>query len=354
MMLKNPVIDKRILITPNSSISNALKKIKNSGSNCLLVATRLKLLGTLTDGDIRKAILDGKKISHTVKNIYNRNPFCIRKKEYREDIVSKAFLEKKYTLIPILDDNNKIISTLSWDQFFGKKLHKKPISNPLVVMAGGYGTRMMPFTNVLPKPLIPLGDQTVIEVIINRFHRYGIKDVFVSINYKSLIMKAFFQELKPTYKVNFLQESKPLGTIGVLSKLTKQSKPIFVSNCDILVDTDYRDIIEYHKESKSDLTIVASSKETIIPYGVCNISKEGYLASIDEKPKINHLINCGLYLINPDLLRLIPKNKRFDITDLFNLMIKKNLRIGVFPVSDDAWVDVGQWDVYRKAIKELS
>ena len=220
-------------------------------------------------------------------------------------------------------------------------------------MAGGKGTRLKPFTQVLPKPLVPINDKPFIQHITENFFKYGCKKFFITVNFKSKIIKAFFDELNPAYKVSFQDESKPLGTVGALSFLkNKIKKSFFVSNSDVIVKTDLEKIYKFHVDQKFDLTLVASTKEYVIPYGTCDLDKKGHLLKINEKPIFNFLVNTGLYLLKPEIIKLIPLNKKFDLPDLLKKMQKLNYTIGVFPVDSEAWLDVGEWDEYYKTRKK--
>ena len=345
----------QFLITPESSISDAFSQFKLVGINCLVVVQKFKFLGTITDGDIRKALLQNANMRTPIEKIYQRSAFSFNENDLDDQEIKKAFLKNHFSLIPVLNSKKNIVNVITWFDFFGKKENIKKCNAPIVIMAGGKGTRMAPFTNVLPKPLIPINNQTVIERIINSFHKHGKNDVHISINFKGAILKAYFQELNPSYNVSFLEESKPLGTAGALSKLNKKIKtPFFLTNCDVLFDINYKDVLDHHKKSKSLITLVASAKEITIPYGSLQTSEDGYLSTFQEKPVLDYLINCGLYVINSTALEFIPKNKYFDITDLISILLKENYKIGVYPINDDQWVDVGQWEEYRKAVGKIT
>ena len=208
-------------------------------------------------------------------------------------------------------------------------------------MAGGLGTRLKPYTNILPKPLLPYKNKTIIENVINNFLDYGIKKFIVSLNYKNILMKSFFKELKPSYKVSFLEEKKPLGTAGILHKLSKSKRKFIVSNCDVVIDIDYNDLISYHEKSKSDITLVVSVQRDRIPYGVCKI-QNNKLQSIIEKPEKNYLANAGLYVVNGKVFKLIKKNENISFVDLIKKSLNKKLNINIYPIPNNAWVDLGQ------------
>jgi NDP-sugar pyrophosphorylase family protein len=221
-------------------------------------------------------------------------------------------------------------------------------------MAGGKGARMKPFTSILPKPLVPINEKPVIEHIIERFTDNQVSNFFITLNYKSKILKAFFQEMSHKFKLSFVDEPKPLGTAGGLNLLShKIKKPFMVTNCDTIINVNCDDLMNFHVSNNNDITVVASSKEHIIPYGTCKLTKKGYLEKIVEKPKFDFFVNVGLYVLNPKIIKLIPKNKSFDMTDLIKLAKKRKKKIAVYPIDDESWIDVGQWSEYHKAIDRL-
>ena len=255
-------------------------------------------------------------------------------------------------LIPILNREQIIIgyvSRVNLKNDYPKKILKNNI--PVVIMAGGKGTRMEPFTKVLPKPLVPVQDKTIIEHIIENFVQVGCNDFYLMVNYKNRILKAYFEELQPNYDIFFTDEKKPLGTAGSLHFLEgKFEHPLFLTNCDIIVKIDYSELYEFHKKGGFAITLVASFKEYKIPYGTCELKPDGSLLRINEKPKFDFLINSGLYVINPEIFQIIPENKFYHITHLIKDLAKKGEKIGVFPVQQDSWIDIGQWDEYKRAI----
>jgi NDP-sugar pyrophosphorylase family protein len=217
------------------------------------------------------------------------------------------------------------------------------------------GTRLAPFTSVLPKPLIPVGDRTVIEIIIDQFLPYGLDRFHLSINYKSKILKSFFEELAPSYSVNYVEEKEPRGTAGSLRELyTPTADPLIVTNCDIVIQADYAELVSFHGDNNFDLTLVASLKDYHIPYGVCELEDGGRLSRIREKPQYSFLVNTGMYVVRHDRLSLIPETGRCDMTDFIVRIKEAGGRIGVFPIGEKAWVDTGEWTEYRKALDNLN
>ena len=344
---------KSILQNSSLSLKEALSSMSKSGEKCIVVIdTKDKLLGTLSDGDIRKSILAGKQLDDSIEDIYQRNCVFLQKNKYDEQTAKEIFSSKRIDLIPIVDEENKVIQIVYWQEFLSERTElPAPIDIPVVIMAGGSGTRLAPFTDVLPKPLIPIGGETIIEKIINKFTMIGINQFYFTVNFKSKLLKAFFEELDPPYDFEFIDESKPLGTAGSISLLKDKLKgPFFVSNCDIIIDCDYSDIHSFHTENNFDLTLVASAKNYEIPYGTCILS-DGKLQSIQEKPSHNYLVNTGLYLINSHLIELIPHDSSYDMTDLLEDMLQKGISIGVFTVDEESWIDIGQWSEYKKALE---
>ena len=347
---------KNLAVNPGISIRDALKNLDRTGERCLLVVSSdNKFLGTLTDGDIRRAILNGKRFSESISTVYNPNSVYIDE-GYDSNALKEIFLKNKFDVVPVVGLNGKLIGYKTWEELFGNGSGRNGVelSAPVIIMAGGSGTRLEPFTKILPKPLIPINEKPVIEHIIEKFTGVGCKEFFLTVNYKGRILKAYFEELAPEYSISFIEEPKPLGTAGSLSFLKGQfAEPFFVTNCDIIIKADYRDIYNFHMKNHNDITLVASAKEYTIPYGTCELDVKGNLSLIKEKPSYDLLINTGLYILNHDMLDLIPDSTFFHITQLIERANNSGKRVGVYPVDDDSWVDVGQWAEYKKAVEKL-
>jgi len=349
---------KNLEITINKPIIFAMQALQKNALKCLVVVDKFGFYkGTLTDGDIRRFILDKKNINGNISKVYQKKSIKFIENEFKINDLKKILLKKNIPLIPIVNSNNKLVSIITLLDL-NKKINKtnkiNKINTQVVIMAGGKGTRLAPFTNVLPKPLIPINDITLIELIIKKFTDVNIKDFYLTINFKSKIIKAFFQEIKKNYKTKFITEDKELGTAGALRFLIgKFKKPFFVTNCDTIINDDIKSIYSYHTDNKNKITVVAAIKKSTIPYGICELKKNGDLNSIVEKPTKNFLVNTGMYVINPEILRLIPKDTIYHFTDLIKAVKQKKYKIGVYPINEDAWIDVGQWDEYKKAINIL-
>ena len=333
------------------------EKIKPIWAKMLMIVDEKGvLLGTLSDGDLRKAILIGLELNDSIQQVYQSNPTVLVDGEYEEEDVKKIFTQQRFDLIPVVNNRRELINIFLWDKILNNsnKDQKEKLNVPVVIMAGGKGTRMEPFTKVLPKPLIPIHEKPIIEHIIDRFIEVGCSDFYLTVNYKGKFLKAFFEELQPEYNLGFVDEREPLGTAGSLQYLKgKFNQPFFVTNCDIIIKADYGSLYEFHQKNNYDITLVASAKEYIIPYGTCELNVEGHLSHINEKPKYDFLINTGLYILNPDVLNMIPKDKFYHITHLIEDAKNQGKKIGVFPVDDDSWIDIGQWTEYQKAIDKF-
>ena len=341
---------KKILISHRSTIYLALQKLQNSSGTCLIVIDKeKKLYGTLSDGDVRRAILKGKKLTNIIKDICRRNCLFTHKNEKNIESLKNLCIKKNIEVIPIVDDKKKVVDYFLSKSFYNLDLTKADTNLEVVIMAGGEGSRLRPLTNILPKPLIPLQDKTVIEKIIESFTRQGFGKFVLSVNYKSNIIKSFFRELKPKFKYRFIEEKRKLGTAGSLFFLkNKKKKNFFIINCDTIIDIEYLKLLDFHKKNKNDITLVVSAKKFIVPYGSCKIKKNGELQELIEKPEHHHLVNTGLYIVNNQLFKLIKKNKHLDFDDFTRVAKKKKKKIGLFPISDSSWSDVGKWDEYSK------
>ena len=348
---------KDITVQPYITIRKAMKKLNQSGEKCLIITNAQKsLLGTLSDGDLRRAILKGATMGDTIESVYQHKPTVLRHKHYDLSEAKKLFTKQKFDIIPVVDEEGKLKDILFWETVFrnGENREEICLDTPVVIMAGGHGTRMEPFTKILPKPLVPIHEKPVIEHIIERFTEVGCSEFHLTVNYKSRILKAYFEELQPEYDVHFVDEQEPLGTAGSLKLLeNKFDKPFMVTNCDIIIKIDYLDFYEFHQKNNYDITLVASMKNYTIPYGTCELNGEGHLKQINEKPEYDFLVNTGLYVLNPDVLQLIPSNQLYHITHLIEDAQKNGKKIGVYPIDDDAWIDVGQWAEYKKVVEQF-
>ena len=348
---------RKYLLSSNISVKNAIGQMKEIGEKVLFVIDDAgTLIGALSDGDIRKWILNERSLDAPIEKAFNKKPIYVNK-NYELKHVKKLMLDLKITNVPVVNAENQIVGILDWDQVFRNGIDRpqSKIDIPVVIMAGGKGKRLAPFTHVLPKPMIPIGDKTIIEIIMDKFHGHGVDQFFLSVNHMAPLIKAYLLDRVGRYVIHYIEEDKPLGTAGSLKLLLDHpEKQFFVTNCDIIIESDLADIVTHHNEKKSDMTIVVSQMDYEIPYGICNIINDGQLASITEKPTYNLLVNTGMYIINRNVLELIPENTKFDIPEVISAAQENQLKVGVFPVDEKSWIDVGHWEEYHKAINRLS
>lgn len=348
---------KDITIRAQATIKEAMETLDLTAEKVLLVVDdEQALIGTLTDGDIRRHILKEQNLTGTIENAYYKNPIFVFQEDFDEEKVKKILTQNIINLVPILDLDRKVVDYVTWERVFGnnRKSEDQQLDVPVVIMAGGKGTRLEPFTRVLPKPLIPVGDKPVIDHIIDKFRASGINEFYLTIHHMAKIIRAYFEEKEPEYSLTIAEEDVPLGTAGSLKMLADRlSRPFFVSNCDVIVEIDYPDFYRFHTENGYDISLVASAKQFSIPYGICELKDGGSLERIEEKPEYNFLVNTGLYILNPATLDLIPNNQVFHITHLIDKIKENGGHVGVYPVSEKAWIDVGQWAEYRKALKMI-
>ena len=335
-------------------LSLIAKKLDLSKSKTLFIISKKKqLIGVLTDGDLRRSIFKYSDLKINLGEIMNKNPVAISYDE-NSSYDKILFLFHNYDLkaIPIISKNmtiKKIIHLLDFNKKKFTSVSKIFANVDAVIMAGGLGTRMKPFTEILPKPLIPINGSPIINKITSNFQKLNIKKIYISINKNSKILKAFFDGNENKKLIQFVEESKPLGTIGSLQLIeNKISNNFFISNCDTIIKADYYDIYEKHIKNKNFLTIVSCKFNDEIPYGICNIKNNNQLINIIEKPKQIYLANTGFYIAKKEIIELIPKNKKFDMNILIKNLLKNKYKIGVYSINPDQWVDVGNWGEYNK------
>jgi len=345
---------KNISIAAGASILQALQKMDKEGVKSLLAFKKEAFLGLITIGDIQRAIIRNVDIGAALTTIVDKNKIYAGVDDDLETVKNRMY-RLKAECMPVVSDQGELVDVYFWKDLLGIKQvqHREKINLPVVIMAGGLGTRLKPLTNIIPKPLIPLNDKTILELIMDQFREIGCDTFYMSVNYKYELLKYYIENLETKYKVEFFKEDKPLGTIGSVSLLKHQLKtPFFVSNCDIIIDQDYRDVYDYHIENNNQITIVAALKSYKIPYGVVETGDNGSLLSMSEKPEITYLANTGIYILNPELVDDIPEDQFFHITELIEQTKNKGGKVGCFPVSEKAWTDIGDWDEYLKYIKK--
>ena len=342
---------KEICISHEASIISALKQMDAIRHKLLIVIRDEKFISLLSIGDIQRAIIKSVDMNSPISTILREKTKVASVNDDME-VVKATMKERSNEFMPIVDDDNNLVDVIFWEDLFESQPspRKSNLNLPVIIMAGGQGSRLRPLTNILPKPLIPIGEQTMMEDIMDRFVNCGCKRFYISVNYKADTIKRYFDNLegKP-YEISYFQENKPLGTAGSLHLLNGQiSSTFFVSNCDIIIDDDYSEILKYHRENKNEITVVAAIKNMGLPYGTLETKEGGLLADIKEKPNYTFKINTGMYILEPHLINEIPVDEFYHITFLIEKLMKQGRRVGVYPINEGSWIDVGNWDEYLR------
>lgn len=334
----------KLLVTPQASIKDALLTIDHGAMQIAFVCVKEKLLGTITDGDIRRAILQGKTLENSIEGVFNSSPVCVEVNTPREDILQLA-LAKNVKHIPVVDADGILLGLEYIDDYL--KVSEK--QNLVVLMAGGLGTRLRPLTENTPKPMLTVGPKPILETIIASFSRYGFKRFLISVNYKGEQIKKYFGKgEKLSVEIDYVTESKRLGTAGALSLIEEQPKyPFIVMNGDLLTGLNFEHLLNYHVQAKSDATMCVRDYEFQVPFGVVK-TRGAQITQIEEKPSHHFYVNAGIYVLQPSILDLVPKESFYDMPTLFHDLITKKKKVCSFPVKE-YWIDIGQPAEFEQA-----
>lgn len=335
------------IITENTNVLNAMKKIDSGTRGIVFVCNENNVLsGVITDGDIRRYLISHGDIYASVAGIANHNPIFTYKAT--KGIYRKLMKQYCVTALPVLDCQNILIDI--------EFLNELPVSSktaslniPVVIMAGGKGSRLRPYTQIMPKPLIPIGDKTILEHIMDRFEVYGCIHFDIIVNFKKNLIKSYFFDNEKKYDIDFIEETDFLGTAGGLKLIRgKYQSTFFMTNCDIIVESDYERILQKHKNEGNIITLVCAKKRMVIPYGVVTTGTENHVVSFKEKPEYDFLTNTGLYVMEPKILERIPDNTFIHITDIIKQCIAQSEKVGFFNIDEDDWMDMGQMEELEK------
>lgn len=345
----------RISVAHDLTLVQAMRRMDELDRKLLLVFKGDRFLGLLSIGDIQRAIIRNQSLDTSVYDVMRANMRMAKDSDDRE-AVHQLMLDFRTECMPVLNAAGDLVEVLFWEDEFPVTLTRdeRKLDLPVVIMAGGLGSRLKPLTNIIPKPLVPIGEKPIIQLIVEGFHKLGVKEFHLTVNYKHEMIRYFFDHLPAhDYSVNYVLEEKPLGTAGSLQLLKDELKGrFFVSNCDILIDQDYRTIHDYHVENRNDITLVGSLKHYHIPYGTLETGAGGELLGMREKPDHTFIINSGLYLLERQVIDEIPAGEHMDITTLIEKVRANGGRVGVFPVSERSWFDIGEWSEYQTTLKE--
>lgn len=338
----------RAVIAPTAPLMTALERINGANAQIALVAdAEGRLLGTVTDGDVRRAILAGHALDVPVQDIMKRNPI-VGRPEFTDQIFLNLMREHSVHQLPVVDQDGRLVDLILLDELISEQADYW-----VVLMAGGLGSRLRPLTENTPKPMLKVGSRPILETILGNLIEAGCRRFFISVNYLGTQIEDHFGDGSAFgVQIDYLREPQQLGTAGALSLLPETpSHPLIVMNSDVLTKIDYRSLLRFHKEHDAPATMCVRPHEVTVPYGVANI--DGHqLQSIDEKPTHKFFINAGIYVLSPQSLDLIPREQKFDMTDLFNKVIETGQPPAVFPVQE-YWIDVGRMEDFTRAELEF-
>jgi len=341
------LIDK-VKLNPSSTIKEALVAIDSGAIKIALVVDESnKLLGTLTDGDIRRGILDGKSLDDSIKEIYFKEPTVVTINESRKSIINICTSKKIYQ-IPVVDNDGKVVSIAMLDELLKHRSH----SNKVILMVGGLGTRLRPLTETTPKPMLHVGGKPILQTIVERFASYGFTNIIMCVNYKSHIIQDYFGNGSEFgVSIEYILENKRMGTAGALSLLEERpSEPFFVMNGDLLTNVNFEHMLEFHLENSAVASMCVREYDFQVPYGVVNV-ENGRIKSIEEKPVHKFFVSAGIYMLDPECLDFIPKDEFYDMPTLFEKLIKMEKKTISFPLHE-YWLDIGRVEEYKKANEE--
>lgn len=341
---------KEFMVNDDNTVIEVMELLDKVAKKVMFLVKDEKLVAAITDGDIRRWILRKGDLNARIDKVANYSPKYL----FEKDQSSANVMMKKNSIeaIPIVDEAMKLLSVVLWNDLI---IHKNDLRDvPMVMMAGGYGTRLYPYTKILPKPLIPIGEIPIAEHIINRFGEFGCKDFYLVVNHKRNMIKAYFNEVEKDYKVDYIDEDIPLGTGGGLSLLKgKIDRTFILSNCDILIDHDYSKILAYHKSKGNLITMVCSLKNIKIPYGIVEIGESGEIESMKEKPQFSFFSNTGMYIVEPSVIEQLEEDVAIGFPSIIDDYRKCGEKIGVYPISEYAWLDMGQLEGMEEMRKRL-
>jgi len=346
-----------LLINEDATVVDAMQAIDRNVKGIVFVVDKnICLKGALSDGDIRRWLIKTGDVNASIRSIFNKMPVSI----YREEIPSALKIMRKHSIdaIPVLSKKGKVIDVIFKEDFDSETVAEDNESLkgvPVIIMAGGKGTRLYPYTKILPKPLIPIGDVPIMERIIDRFTAFGVQKFYATVNYKKGMIRSYFNDLNATYKIKYIEEPEPLGTAGSIRLINETfPKPVIVTNCDIIINADYGEIYKYHSESGNVMTIVSALKNIVVPYGVINSGENGEVLSMDEKPRLSYFVNTGMYVLNPEAIEYIPENKFYHMTHLSDYLLSQSMKVGMYPISEDSFLDMGEFEEMSRMEEKLN
>lgn len=339
-----------IIVLPESSIREAMRKLdKGSLRICIIVNDAGMLMGTITDGDIRRALLRDANMQDPVTKVMNVHPVTARHPTTREQLL-QLMNKHDLTAIPIVDERNKVVRLETLHQAMRPEKH----NNPVFIMAGGFGTRLRPLTDHCPKPMLRVGEKPMLEHLIEQFISFGFHDFYISTHYlPEVIHKYFGDGSNWNVRIQYVHEETPLGTGGALSLLPRSlsDRPLIMMNGDVLTKLNYAKLLQHHATNNFDATVCVREDEHRVPFGVIKTENQ-LITSVVEKPTYRYKINTGIYVLNPEIVMSVQPGQHIDLPSLLEQHRSQNRRIGTY-ASYDYWLDIGQMKDYQKAQRDI-
>jgi len=338
-----------IFLSSSATIQEALSVINTGAVKiALVVSDNNQLLGTLSDGDIRRGLLRKKTLDDTIEDVYFKNPITANESDSREELLRLCSMGR-IGQVPILGKNKQIINLFVLDE----GLSQRQYDNTVVLMVGGLGARLMPLTEDTPKPMLKLGNKPILQTIVEGFSKHGFTNITMCLGYKSSVIRDFFQDgSRFGVNIDYIVEKQRMGTAGALALLKeKPCKSFFVMNGDLLTRVNYEQMLDYHESHGSKATMCVRKYDIEVPYGVVDVDEEN-IVSIEEKPIHNFFVNAGIYLLEPNCIDLIPEDKFYDMTLLFEQLMAENNKVISFPLQE-YWLDIGNHSDFTKAKKDI-
>lgn len=341
-------------IAPSALLLEAARRMDQVRRKLLLVVDKDRFVGLISIGDIQRAILKNVSLQEEIRT-HLRNDIIVCRESDTPEWIRNEMLRCRAEFMPILDAEGHLSDLVFWEDLFGdeqQKVQKKALDYPVVIMAGGLGMRMRPLTNILPKPLLPYKNSSILEHIIEHFRQAGCRTFYLSLNYKASMIRHYLeQHTNLDVDIHYVEETMPLGTAGSLSLLKdKLERPFFVSNCDILVNQDLHEFAAYHQQHQNKLSVLAALKHQELPYGSIQTGENGRVLGLDEKPQMTFKVNSGIYLLEPECFDHITDNQVYHMTHLIQDLMDTNKPVGAFPVNEGDWTDLGDFKAYKSIV----
>lgn len=339
------------LVSPGTSLENAIEVLDRAALRIVLVADeQRRLLGTLTDGDIRRALIRHLSMTSAVDEVMNPNP-RVAGPDWSRDRLLQLMEQQQILQLPVVDEDKRIVGLENLHDL----LNQKTLDNPVFLMAGGFGTRLRPLTNDCPKPMLKVGDKPILQLILENFVRAGFHRFYISTHYMPEVIREHFGDGSDWgVSIQYIHEEEPLGTGGALGLLPKDEidLPLFMMNGDLLTSLNFQNLLQFHQEHPASATMCVREYEYQVPYGVIQ-SQGRHITSMVEKPVQRFFVNAGVYLLAPELVQRAPKSQHIDMPTLLKQEIAQQRHVNMFPIHE-YWLDIGRMDDFRKAQMDVA